>query len=284
MIRALLSRAPPEWKQSGRLGLQKLLSASLRAAVREQGLGGLMESLSGSVPDIRQQYSSYALEGDYTLYKVRAQHAFQISVVQEAIERLKLGGEAPVTIVDIGDSAGTHIQYLRGLHGRIRSLSVNLDADAVARIRAKGLEAIHARAEDLNQYDIHPDIFISFQTLEHLHAPLTFLRSLAGVNCRGFVVTVPYVSTSRVSLSYIRQRRAQPVVPENVHVFELSPDDLRVLFQFAGWRVVYDRVYLQYPTAHPLRATKPLWKQFDFEGFYGAVLEPDDTWSRLYHE
>jgi hypothetical protein len=255
---------------------------SLRQAMREQHLDRLVSSLIASVPDIRNQYSTYTLDGAYTLLKVRAQHAFQISLVQHAIELLRLDIDKPITVVDIGDSAGTHIEYLQKLQGCIRSLSVNLDADAVARIRSKGLHAIHARAEDLQEYDIDPDIFMSFQTLEHLHAPLSFLKSLADVECRALVVTVPYVSASRVSLAYIRQLRAEPVVPENVHVFELSPNDWRVLFQFAGWRILADQTYLQYPRRGVMRLTKALWKRIDFEGFYGAILVPDRMWRDLY--
>ncbi len=69
---------------------------------------------------------------------------------------------------------------------------------------------------------------------------------------------------------------------ENTHIFELSPEDLQLLFKFAGWSVVFERIYLQYPKKHWLRITKRYWMMFDFEGFYGVILKRDSTWSKLY--
>lgn len=283
MLRTLARKLPKNWKLAAVKLLEGLQSLSIRSAVREQRLDELMAQLTLIVPDIRQQYTTHVLEKPYVFLKVRALHAFQISLVRKALELLGVGANEPLTIVDIGDSAGTHLQYLEKLHGKIRSLSVNLDSEAVLRIRSKGLEAIHARAEDLHKYNISPDIFTSFETLEHLHAPLLLLQSLSKVRCRSLVVTVPYVAKSRVSLDYIRQGRdEQRVAAESVHIFELSPDDWRLLFQFSGWRILHDQVYHQYPTRHPLCVTKPIWKSLDFEGFYGAVLVPDQRWPSLY--
>ena len=109
--------------------------------------------------------------------------------------------------MDIGDSSGTHIGYLKALKPDLdaRFVSLNLDPEAVKRIQAKGLEAL-----------------------------------------------------------------------------ELCPEDLRLLFDHTGWRVARERIYMQYPRRPPLALTRPLWARWDFEGFYGAVLEPDETWSSLY--
>jgi hypothetical protein len=56
----------------------------------------------------------------------------------------------------VGDSAGTHLTYLKTLLDRqgvqARTLSVNLDPVAVEKIRARGLEAIQCRAEALFQF------------------------------------------------------------------------------------------------------------------------------------
>ena len=126
---------------------EPLLLRSLESAVREQGLYALREKLRGVVGDLSDQYTHTKVADPYIECKVRNMHAFQISLVQEIIGQF----QSPV-IVDIGDSSGTHLRYVQGLfsEGRdIRTLSVNLDAQAVARIKARGMEAIHARAEDL---------------------------------------------------------------------------------------------------------------------------------------
>lgn len=267
--------------------------AAIRQALQQQGLSELYGRLATIVPDIRDQVTAYELDTplyyerhpEFLELGVRALHAFQISLVEQALASLQLeAGERTLTIVDVGDSAGTHVQYLQALHRNIRSLSVNIDEQAVRRIRQKGLEAVRAGAEELEYHDIRPDIILSFEMLEHLPDPYRFLSNLSRVpSGLAFVVTVPYVAQSRVGLQYIRLGRRQPVSAEGVHIFELSAEDWRLLFSFSGWRVVKDRIYYQYPRLRPLHILKPLLRASDYEGYYGAILVRDSTWRDLYH-
>lgn len=69
---------------------------------------------------------------------------------------------------------------------------------------------------------------------------------------------------------------------EDVHIFELSPKDWKLLVEFSGWEVVSEKIYYQYPKWHWLYFTKYLWKKFDFEGFYIMELKINNKWSNLY--
>lgn len=258
-----------------------LLKKSLVQAQKEQGIDSLAQKLKQIVPDITEQYSCFKVEGAYLETKVRAQHAFQISLVNKIINEFN-----NPTLVDIGDSSGTHLQYLTGLYQKnktLRCLSVNLDVEAVKKIQSKGFEAVHARAENLEQYNINADIFLCFETLEHLMDPAHFLYELSEKTKASYlIITVPYVSQSRVGLYHLRNQRAENVYAENTHIFEFCPTDLKLLAQHTGWKVSDEQIYLQYPKYNIMRVTKPLWKKYDFEGFYGLILKRDNTWSKRY--
>jgi hypothetical protein len=261
---------------------QKVLTVSLKKAIREQHLSGLTEELEKIVGDITFQYSSFKVETPYTYRKVRGQHAFQISLVDKIIHEFR----APV-VVDIGDSSGTHVQYLNGLYRSkgIKTLSVNLDINAVKKIKEKGLDAIHSRAEDLENYNVDADIFLCFETLEHLMDPCHFLRDLSSkTKATYLVVTVPFLRQSRVGFGHIRNFCNKAVCAENTHVFELSPEDWKLIARHSGWGIVEENYYFQYPRYSVWRVAKPLWKKFDFEGFYGIILTRDDTWSSRYQD
>lgn len=191
-------------------------------------------------------------------------------------------------IVDVGDSSGTHLQYILGLYPQgkdARCLSVNLDENAVKKIKQKGLEAMNVRAEDLYKYNISADLFLCFEMLEHLTDPSRFLYGLsAKTKAKYLIVTVPYVKSSRVGLHHIRLSDTDAVCAERTHIFELSPEDWKLIMRHSGWEVVKEKLYLQYPRRSFLRITSPLWKRFDFEGFYGLVLKKDDTWSSKYKD
>jgi hypothetical protein len=263
--------------------LQALLTKSLKSAAREQNLEKLITKLTRIVPDISEQYSTSKLESIYLKTKVRNQHAFQLALINEIIGDF----DKPV-IVDIGDSAGTHLQYIIGLFSEsktIRTLSVNVDAKAIDKIKKKGLEAISAKAEDLEKYDINADIFLCFEVLEHLMDPCRFLYELSSKTKATYLVaTVPYLKNSRVGLKHIRGSQRDIINAENTHVFELSPEDWKLISKHSGWSIVKEKIYLQYPKKRVPRIVQPLWRKLDFEGFYGLILKRDNTWSSRYQD
>ncbi|MBI4423896.1 MAG: hypothetical protein HY554_09220 [Elusimicrobia bacterium] len=270
---------PPAWRRGLSAARERLLSRSLRAAADEQGLAALAARLA-SVAEVTGQYTTMTMDSEFLRLKVRAQHAFQVDLALGALP--EDGG----TVADIGDSSGTHTLYLKALapERRLRFLSVNLDAQAVAKVQAKGLEAKRCRAEDLHREGVKADVFLLFETLEHLSDPFVFLHRLSRTGCRRLALSVPYLRRSRVGLHHIRQGLAGPVTAERVHLLELCPEDWRLVFRHAGWKAERDRVYLQYPLRSALRATKAVWASWDFEGFYGAVLTPDPSWSSQYQD
>jgi len=167
---------------------------------------------------------------------------------------------------------------------------VDIDKKAVERIRTQGMRAIHSPAEELDLGDDAIDLFTSFEMVEHLICPSLFFRRMA---VRGksdlMLITVPYLKKSRVGLQHVRELMKRndisesiSIQPEQEHVFELSPKDWKALISFSGWKIIDEKIYRQYPTKHILRVLQPIWRSFDFEGFWGAVLVRDRSISDLY--
>lgn len=265
----------------GRAAYQALSAASLRAALREQGLADLVERLQVAIPDLSDQYTASYDPVEYQRYwelKMRGLHAFQIQAVMDAMDVI---GKPSLDIADLGDSSGNHGIYLRNLaEGRIgRFVSVNLDPVAVEKIRAKGGEAVLCPVEQLDVAAFSPDLVVSFETFEHLTDPLRLLHTLA-TRCPAnhLLITVPYRRVSRFGGSLIRL--PMPVMPakltpEAVHIYEFSPADWRQMAWLAGFRTVSERIYRQYPGRSPLRMTAPMWRRLDQEGFVALLFERD---------
>ncbi|WP_321491586.1 hypothetical protein [uncultured Desulfobacter sp.] len=270
--------------------LNYIKKESLVAAVREQKLLETIGRLRSLVPDVSQQESRLIEFNDFWELKRRGLHAFQSDLMLKAICQ---ENKEPVVVADIGDSAGTHMLYLKGLNPdkRIETYSVNLDARAVKKIQDRGLKAILKRAEEIEAEDIGGkdcvDLFTSFEMIEHLHNPTIFLKRIADrTSCRKMVVTVPYLKHSRVGLYHIRKRSTKDIFAEEVHVFELKPEDWTLLFLHAGWKVSFEKVYFQYPRKIPVfsQLLGYVWEKTDFRGFWGAILEKDSTYKDLYQD
>ncbi len=270
---------------------QKIAWWSIFRAQRQQGLSEVIETLRQIVPDISKQESRENL--NYSAYwelKRRTQQAFQCSLMLKALEGLSKDN---LSVMDIGDSAGTHMLYLKNLtknQFHVDSVSVNLDPRAIEKIRARGLKAVLKRAEDIEPEDVgwdKIDLSTSFQMVEHLHNPVVFFRRFAENQlCKKILITVPYLRKSRVGLHHIRSKSSEIVYAEDVHIFELSPEDWSLLILHSGWRVVFSKIYYQYPRNIPIVSNllRIYWKKFDFEGFWGAILEKDSTYSDLYQD
>lgn len=261
----------------------KALSYGLFAASKEQKLENLVQKLKAIIPDLSDQYVTFKVENEFLERKVRNLHAFQVRLIMDAVNIIKRKKENAL-LVDIGDSSGNHLIYLKNLMSNIESISVNTDKEAVRRINMKGLKSIESRAEELHKntaFNKSADIFISLEMLEHLESPTSFLTDMSQKSkCKLFVITVPLVNASRVGLYQIRNARDdRPLDPENTHIFELSPDDWDLLFKYSGWKIKNRYKYFQYPRKSPLTLLRFFWKMLDdFDGFYGVILEKDDTY------
>ena len=273
----------------------KLLEYSLNSASKEQGINKLKADLKKIIPDLNGQYTSFKIDSGYLINKVRSQHAFQVSLAQNAISLLDDKEIKNPTLVDIGDSSGVHLLYLNALSkgDGLRTISVNLDPVAIEKIKKKGFKAIQSRAETLH---CHPDftgksdIFLSYEMVEHLFDPVSFLHKMATKNeCNYFVITVPYLHQSRVGLHQVRHLNKgedRAFNAETTHIFELSPNDWDLIFRFSGWRIVKSVRYTQYPKSkiNPLSLLRYIWRKLDFDGFYGVILEKDDSISKRYQD
>lgn len=268
---------------------QSLSATSLRAAIREQNLEQLCGKLSKVVPDLREQYTGSLDDAEYRRYwelKMRGMHAWQVQMTLDALNHIGRQGQI---IADIGDSSGNHSAYTRALapEGQVaRSISINLDPVAVDKIKAKGMEAILCRAEELDMEGIKADLFTSFQMLEHLTDPVRFLHDLAiRGNTDHLLLTIPYRRTSRFGGSHMRlpaDRLPESMTAEEVHIYEFSHEDWILLARFAGWSPVFTNIYYQYPRRSPLVLIAPLWKALDYEGFLGLFLKRDLSLSKHY--
>jgi len=249
----------------------------------------LIEKLRNIEPDLSEQYSRGKEKyNDYLELKRRALHAFQCSLMLKVLGKLDA---MKLTVVDIGDSAGTHMRYLQELTKskyEVNTISVNLDSRAIEKIKAKGQKAILCRAEDLNlNMEQRIDLFTSFEMVEHLHNPAIFFHRLANKSdCNTMLITLPYLRYSRVGLHHVRNRVENIIFAEDEHIFELNPEDWTLLMLHSGWKVVHSEIYYQYPTKWFFIKwlLRKYWQITDYEGFWGAILEKEKTYDELYQD
>jgi 2-polyprenyl-3-methyl-5-hydroxy-6-metoxy-1,4-benzoquinol methylase len=146
-------------------------------------------------------------------------------------------------------------------------------------------ELCRAKELHLKFPELKANIFSSFEMLEHLFDPISFMHNMATkAECELFVVTIPYVKQSRLAKHMSGKYLDKGTNAENTHIFELSPEDWNRIFNFSGWKVIYSDKYRQYPQKSILNLTKFIWRKIDFDGFYGVILEKDLSLANRYKD
>ena len=122
-------------------------------------------------------------------------------------------------ILEIGDVNGFNIKHF----GNEQSLSVNfVDFSDNVKNRFKVMNV-----NDGITTDETFDYGMMFETLEHLHNPILVLNQMLDICKNGVILSIPYVRKTNVKLNL-----------DGGHVFEFSPDDLKIIFDHYGITVV----------------------------------------------
>lgn len=209
----------------------------------------------------------------------------QAVFMRKVVESLSKKGNTVNGWVDVGDSDGAaRLLFLKSSPqmGGFRTLGVNLEPEAVALIRSKGLEAQCLNAMDLHKTGVTFDLVSIFETLEHMPNPLGFLESIQPVVGRRLIVSVPLIVSSRVALGYLSPKWSVPNQPtySNNHFFELCPSDWKKLFSHAGWTIEDEWKVCQFPRSGPLNWLMTYaWRKMSFEGYWFVSLKKDDTFT-----
>lgn len=232
----------------------------------------------------------FETDNEYIRQNMRMMRRFQYGLVNTSMFlwlMLKFT-EENLVIHDLGDADGFH-QWVAKEEAfkiaeewktvslkHVKTCGYNISQKAVDKIQANGYNAVVRSIENYLNIDNRTwpvDIVMMFETLEHLENPVHVLRSL---NSKMLILTVPYIRQSRVGFHQARRGRAEEATPENLHIFELSPQDWKLIFEYTGWRVIHEDLYYQYPRTYPHAIwgflMKYLWRYLDYEGFWGVTL------------
>lgn len=264
----------------------QLASRSMDSAIKSNKDHDRAYQLSfGVLPDLSDHYTGVDLSPIFEKkgrFLLSAQAAFVADQVREV-----LGKKGTCELADIGDSDGSlqlMIKSMISADDALQTTGINLQSEAVEKIRAKGLDAEHADAMQLAERGRTYDVTTVMETLEHLPNPIGFLESMHEIVQARLVISVPYLRRSRVSLRYLDEHgpgEREPTI-ENVHIFELCPVDWQKIFLHAGWKLHSQRIAYQFGPRSVWRLAAPVWRRMDFEGFWLASFTEDFSARQAY--
>ncbi len=261
------------------------ISAVLDTIKADKNLKEIWDSSYEQFPDFSEHFSQ-SVDSAEVEHRIRQLVVAETAFVKEEIAKI-VQERGRCEYADIGDSDGSVRLLLKKYFSpqQLSTVGINLQAQAVEKMKKRGLSAICEDALNLKAKKVQYDIASVFETLEHLPAPINFLTDIRDVVRHKLVVSVPFVRQSRVSLNYLTRRwdHAKRPTIENVHIFELSPLDWSKIFLHTGWRVERERKLMMFPPNKLSRfILQPYWLYTSFEGFWFVSLSKFDKFSSKY--
>lgn len=221
------------------------------------------------------------------LYKVWNAHVFPASRearrerifkprVERTVEYCARHGLTGGTLVEVGAAHGMFCEEAKKTGVFDRVIAIEPSAEQAATCRALGLETIEQPVEAVTTLDGEADVVASFEAIEHLSAPQSFVEGAARMLRPGglLVLTTPNVEGFDVALL---GAVSDQVYPEHVTLFSLA--GLKALVEKAGLELA------EHTTPGALDAdivrNKVLAGQYDLTGqpFLQRVLI--DEWETL---
>jgi hypothetical protein len=228
-------------------------------------------------PDLENHFTSVTLDNEAIL-RVRYLICGEVYFLKKIIEEFTRNRKTKeCKYLDIGDSDGSVRLIMNKIMNEIKidSLGINLQTEAVNRVKATGLKAECIDAMKMGKLGRKYDIVSLFETMEHLPDPIGFLDSMHDVVGERLVISVPFIRRSRVGMQYLTDKWPKDKLPniENTHIFELSPEDWIKIFRHTGWKVEDQWKLLQFPRRGILKyIMRYAWIKISFEGFWFVSL------------
>lgn len=154
---------------------------------------------------------------------------------QKVLEICNRVGLKPKTLVEVGSGFGTFCQEITQLNFVDNVIAVEPSKGLAETCRNKGLNVIESPIEQANFEASSVDLVCSFEVIEHLHSPSSFIEKCARIirkggmaiitnpNGRGFDVVVSPENSGTVDVE---------------HLNYMNPNSMRILFERHGFEVL----------------------------------------------
>lgn len=261
------------------------ISAVLKIINSNKELREIWEYSFDLFPDFSNHYA-VPVDNKEIEHRIRLLVVGETFFIKKEVECL-LALKDGCSYADVGDSDGSVRLLLEKYFSKekLSSIGINLQENAVKKIKEKGLEAICADALSLGDKGINYDIVSAFETVEHLPDPIGFLDRIKSVINYKLILSVPLIRHSRISLAYLSDKWPKDKKPtiENTHIFELSPMDWKKIFLHTGWKIDREWKLMMFPSNGFSRfILQPYWRFVSFEGFWFVSLSKDNKYACQY--
>lgn len=151
------------------------------------------------------------------------------------LEYQQAGLVPPGPLVDIGAGYGLFLEEMAAVSPVAELFGVEPDHGLAEECRRKGFRAIEKRAEELQPGEVRASCVTAFEILEHVHAPLAFLRACRNAMGPDGVIVLTTLTISGFDALVLGPRWKQIAPPQHLNFPSLT--GMRRLAEAAGLEI-----------------------------------------------
>ncbi len=137
---------------------------------------------------------------------------------------------------DVGAGFGLFLEELRRIWNRARLCAIEPSEDMAAICKSKGLEVIESMVEDVGPQEAAFDLLTSFELMEHLYDPLSFLQTIHRLLNKGGLFFFTTLNGLGFDIQVLWEKSRSIAPPHHLNFF--NPASASILLQRAGFEVL----------------------------------------------
>jgi SAM-dependent methyltransferase len=139
-------------------------------------------------------------------------------------------------IGDIGAGFGLFLEELRNIWGKAALRAIEPSEDMARICRSKGLVVLESMVEDLEERNEPFDLLTSFELLEHLHDPVSFVRKVNALLKRGGIFQLTTLNGLGFDIQILWEKSKSISPPHHLNFF--NPYSISLLLKRCGFEVL----------------------------------------------
>ncbi len=139
------------------------------------------------------------------------------------------------TLMEVGAGFGTFSELALKSRKFEKVLALDPNPDMAASCRARGIQTINARIEDLKEEVNNIDVVVAFEMIEHLFEPKIFLNQCSKIIKSGGLLVLSCPNGQGFDISLLR---GDSLAIDAEHVNLFNPHSLSLLIESCGFKVL----------------------------------------------
>jgi SAM-dependent methyltransferase len=163
----------------------------------------------------------------------------RVNIFQPRVKRiLDICGRYSVSLnnlLEVGSGYGIFCEEIKK-YGMFKNIiAIEPSSTLAETCRSKGIKTIEDSIENIRNLENYPDVVASFEVIEHLFSPITFLMSCKRLMTNNAIIAITCPSFNGFDISTLGLA-SESIDAEHINLF--NPSSIKILFQRAGFSVL----------------------------------------------